>query len=277
MTEPARVDPQWVGDPALSYSPMLRRAFNGAALTVAVLPIPVALLHLLPAYRIHNMFLVFYAPLICLLTLGYLLYVRDALARTMFKHLLKPLPRDSGYYPERASVRLRRLWAAVRNAILTLLPAFLLLTSFGCVMRYTTLLNRSVALASEVLTERLVPSEDVGMLTIPPPESAAKPTRLPARTTGKRAQTEDRGVAVDTTVARTEGSPAQSAVLRRRVLEVAETADIPYFVELTMLYIGSFLAALGAFVLMGLREYAKEALGLSERDVVLGRILVETE
>lgn len=264
MTEPARLSPASPGNSTLSYSPRLRQAFNWAALTVALLPIPVALLQLLPAYRIHRLFLVFYAPLICLFTLAYLFYIRDALARAMFKHLLKPLPRGTDYYPERTSLRLRRAWASVRNGILALLPGLLMLASFVCVMRYTALLDQSATLASGALAHRLAEAEDVGMLA------------APARPPVKRGEREAR-VAVGTPAPAAERSSAYEAALRQRALETAETDDIPYFTELTVLYIGSFLAALVAFVLMGLKEYAKEALGLSERDVVLGRILVEPE
>ena len=63
----------------------------------------------------------------------------------------------------------------------------------------------------------------------------------------------------------------------KRLLEVTAASDIPYFTQLTLLYVGAFLAPLLAVLLMGVREYAKDALGLTERDVVLGRLLVDAE
>jgi hypothetical protein len=275
MTQPAERDRSSPGANALSHSPALRRAFYLAALAVAVLPIPVALLHLLPAYRIHNLFLVFYAPLLCLITLGYLFYVRDSLARVMFRHLLSPVPRD--YYPEPTSIRLRHMWAKARNGFLALLPGVLLLTSFVCVMRYMSRLNESVAAASAASAGRLVGPEDVGLLSDSGAEREVEPTRVPAGTRRPSSETRESSRRADTTAVETAGPLADRAVLRQRALQDAATADIPYFAELTMLYIGSFLAALMAFALMGLREYAKEALGLSERDVVLGGIVVESE
>jgi len=231
----------------LSYSAGLRRAFFLAAVAVALLPIPVALLGLLPAYRIQTRFLVFYAPLVCLLALAYLFYVRDALARLMFAHLLDPLPPRPMYYPERADLRLRRFWFTVRRGLLALLPALLLLVSFACLLRYVERVNESVALTSAALAQPGHLPEDVGQLP------GGRPT-LPAAT---------------------RGSPSLS--LRERALGVPSTEAIPLFAELTALYIGSFLAAVIALVVMGLREYAREALGLTEQDVVLGRVLAEPE
>ena len=63
--------------------------------------------------------------------------------------------------------------------------------------------------------------------------------------------------------------------LHQQVLGAVAFDDIPYFTELTALYVGSFLAAVMTLALMSFREYAKEALGLSERDLVLGRALGE--
>jgi hypothetical protein len=70
---------------------------------------------------------------------------------------------------------------------------------------------------------------------------------------------------------------SDSRTLSRRLLEVTPTSDIPHFTELSLLYVGAFLAPLLAVLLMGIREYAKEALGLTERDVVLGRLLVDPD
>jgi hypothetical protein len=60
------------------------------------------------------------------------------------------------------------------------------------------------------------------------------------------------------------------ALVRQQVLRTAELDDIPMFNELCALYIGSFAAALTAVILMALKENAKEAMGLSEQDLILG-------
>jgi hypothetical protein len=58
--------------------------------------------------------------------------------------------------------------------------------------------------------------------------------------------------------------------LRRYVLQTTGVDDIPFFTRLTILYVGIFLSAEVALILMALKEYAKEAMGLTERDLMLG-------
>ncbi len=249
----------------VSYSGSLRRAFNLAAFVVALLPIPVAILHLLPAYRIHARFLAFFTPLVCLLTLAYLFYVRDSLARMMFAHLLDPLPARPDFYRERTDIRLRRLRGTVRRVFLALLPALLLLLSFACIMRYTERLEQSVAASGAV---GALP-EDVGLAPPTRERGRIAPTRAPARGADQVARAKARADAPDTS--------SVDTLVQRQALDAATVNQIPYFAELTAWYVGAFLAALVALAIMGFREYAKEALGLSERDVVLGRVIAEPE
>jgi hypothetical protein len=244
------------GDPAApsapartaSYSARLRRACYVAALFVALLPIPVTLLHLLPAYPVQEKFLIVYAPLICLLTMAYLFYVRDSLARLMFAHILNPLPPAPVYYPERTDLRLRRLWMSIRQTILTVLPVLLLVGSVVCAMQYLTLVRDSMAVASVTFAQQPAGKEDVGLV---PADSTNRSTIPPL-------------------LLREEGALAGSGPVS--AMDAPTPADIPYFTELTLLYVGSFLTAVVALGLMGLREYAREAIGLTEQDVVLSRV-----
>ena len=239
-----------------SYSPQLRRSLNVGAIAVALLPIPVNLLQLVPAYAIHSRFLIFYTPFICLLTLAYSVYVRDALARMMFGHLLNPVP-IADYYPEPRRLKLRRLLAWARRCLLAVLPGLLLLGSFACVMWYTDRLERSAAEVSAVLSSRPAAPEEVGLI-------------------GRPDNTQGFNDAAGGLLRGPRLEPDRE-VTRSEALRVATIDDIPNFLELTMLYLGAFLAAMLALILMAIREYAKEALGLSERDIVLGRILLEPE
>ncbi|MBE0656124.1 MAG: hypothetical protein IH602_00455 [Bryobacteraceae bacterium] len=58
------------------------------------------------------------------------------------------------------------------------------------------------------------------------------------------------------------------------VLQKTDYMDIPYALGLAACYIGIFLAAECAFVLMALREYLQDLLGLTESELIadmLGR------
>jgi hypothetical protein len=64
-----------------SYSHAARKVLAVIAIAVTLLPLPITYLRILPTYQEHGDFLLLYAPFICLLTLSYLFYVRDSLAR----------------------------------------------------------------------------------------------------------------------------------------------------------------------------------------------------
>jgi hypothetical protein len=239
----------------LDYSPRLRWLLNAAAVVIALLPIPVSLFGILPAYSVQGRFLMFYAPFVCLLALAYVVYVRDSLARIMFAHLLDPLPPPNEYGRDPLGVKLRRLRGATRRLGLAVLPGLLVLGSLACISGYMTLLSDSLNAVAQTDMARVDAPEEVGALSLSPTGSG---------TTG---EVELRGRLPE----------SDSRTVSRRLLEFTPTSDIPHFTELSLLYVGAFLAPLLAVLLMGIREYAKEALGLTERDVVLGRLLADPE
>ena len=249
-----------VGRQLPGYSRVLRTGLIACALVLALLPIPVTALGLLPAYRVQARFLVFYAPLVCLLLLAYLFYLRDTLARLMFASILRPLPDADPYNRPGLREILTRLLRSVQTVVLALLPLLLLATSFYCIIRYTGLLTESVAIASVSLTRPQIE---------PPPMDSASSSgraRLP------------RGATRPPKRAKAAGAVGQAAIVdepvptREEVLRTAELDDIPMFKELCAFYIGSFAAALTAVILMALKESAKEAMGLSEQDLIRGPV-----
>jgi hypothetical protein len=170
----------------------------------------------------------------------------------MFAHLLDPPP-PSEYGRDPLPIRLRRLTSRTRRLGLAVLPGLLVLSSLACFSAYSGLLAASLQTVAQSEANRIEAPEEVGSLSVPASgaeEDFALWGRLPA---------------------------SDTRALPHRSLEVTPTSEIPYFVELTLLYIGAFVAPLLAVLLMAIREYAKEALGLSERDVVLGRLLAEPQ
>jgi hypothetical protein len=266
------------GQQPRNFSSALRTGLIICALLLALLPIPVAALRLLPAYRIHARFLVFYAPLVCLLVLAYLLYVRDTLGRVMFADILSPLPEPYPYYRPSTLETLQRLARGLRSVLLALLPLILLATSFYCITRYTARLTQSVALATAAHERSLQleqvgdsiarAADEVGAVGTPPAEKSGGRVRRapgqrpePRKSAGKASPSD---TVPDTAIVR------NPAAVREEVLRTAGVDTIPMFTELTVLYIGIFAAALMAVILMALKENAKEAMGLSEQDLLLG-------
>src|SRR5215210_7577137 len=107
MDKSLEIDPHRLDD-THSYSAAVRSLLGFTALAVTLLPIPVIYFGLLPAYQRHAWFLLFYTPFLCLLTLFYLFYVRDSLARTIFADVLDPPPPPDPYSREPFSDRLGR-------------------------------------------------------------------------------------------------------------------------------------------------------------------------
>ena len=244
--------------PERSYAGPARTMLALCALVVALLPVPVTLLQLLPTYRTQGRFLSFYAPTICLLVLGYLFYVRDSLARLMFADLAEPLPERDPYYREPFRLSMRRVLVQVRRWSLIVLPVVLVGISFYCVTEYATRFAQSVEIASDP-SRQYLNSEQIGAGSragtgLPRPTDPAVINAPPAAQVKPFDQ-----------------SPLALARLRQHVLDTTGIDEVPLFGELTMLYIGVFVSALAALIVMGLKEYAMEAMGVTEEDLVLGR------
>jgi hypothetical protein len=253
--------------PTRSYSRIIRTALFLGAFAVALLPLPVAALGLLPVYRVHARFLMFYSPVVCLLILAYLFYVRDSLARLMFANILNPLSEPDRYYRAPVGLTLRRTGRSLRTAVLAVLPAVLLATSFYCALRYTTRLNDSVDLATatwagqSAVESGFVADKQRGKSTVPR-------VRAPRRAQDS-IQVSSKITADDS------GTGSETLTVREQVLRTAGIDRIPLFTELTILYIAIFAAALIGLILMALKEYAKDAMGLSEEDLVLGGLSLD--
>jgi hypothetical protein len=261
MADPPEMEPSRLHASA-SYSATVRNVLVLSAVVITLLPIPVIYFGILPAYQEHAHFLLFYAPFICLLTMGYLFYVRDSLGRAMFADVLDPPPPPDPYYREPLGEWLGRRFRGVKGTILMVLPALLVLASMYCVSRYLGVLDQSVALATKLYINRAAAEMDSGMVR---GEQKGLGSRTPGVSRSRR-RVASLPVAADTVPRATD-----TTEVRQYVLRTSRIDGIPQVVKLTGLYLGSFLALLIAVTLMALKEYAKEALGLSEHELVFGR------
>jgi hypothetical protein len=251
------------------HSAPMRTVLSLAALALAVLPGPLLALGVFPAYQVQARFLAFYTPFTCLLTLAYLFYVRDYLARIMFARVLRhAVERDDYYDSYRRRSVLHSVGRGLRRsgaALIALLPALLLGASFYSINRYLTVFDQSVALAGSLYGERYGPGEQVGFNQQPAGKEGST-RRPPSTEPATRAERLSQGPRPDSLPA-----PEDSSAVRHYVLRSSSVDRIPLFQELTVLYIGAFGAACVAVVLMALKEHAKEEMGLSEQDLMLGR------
>jgi hypothetical protein len=261
MGNPAEVEPSRLRTPP-SYSAAARKALVFSAVAITLLPLPITYFGILPAYPEHARFLLFYAPFICLLTLSYLFYVRDSLARAMFADVLDPPTPPDPYHYERAQERLGRWFRHLKAITLGILPVLLVITSMYCVSRYIASFNQSVARAAVVYVERAGAGEEVGLIKGKQPRG-----RVPTASGRISRQPVPR----DSATVDTLPQPSDSRAVRQHVLRTSRMETIPEVIKLTGLYIGAFVALLVAVTLMALKEYAKEAMGLSEHGLMFGR------
>jgi hypothetical protein len=243
--------------PAKSYSRVSWRTLILVALIIAFLPIPVALLQLMPTFRVQAQFLMFVAPLVCIFILAYMVSVRDSLARAVAADILHPSPHHHWYH--RAGLRrsLRRRLSNLRRPLFSLLPALLFLTALWCALQYTATLSDSVDLATRAWAARVSPDEEVGL-------AHRGTSARPDDSSAGEEPTERRSTATTAQPSRSQLRPTREFVLRN-----ATISDIPSFLGLSALYTGVFVSALLAMVLLALKEYARDALRLTEEDLVL--------
>ena len=271
MVNSVKIEPRPSND-THSYSAAVRSVLGFTALAVTLLPIPVLAFKILPAYQKHAWFLLFYTPFLCLLTLCYLFYIRDSLARVTFADLLDPPPLPDPYDREPLGDRLRRGFRQVKAIILGILPAVLVLTSMYCIVRYFAALDKSVALSVE--TYRETAAIDTVRAVSEKGGNSERRRALRAAAAPKKVASPDAApdsLVQDSLAPESRPNPADTSAVRGYVLRTSEIDNIPRLAELTALYVGAFVALLIAVTLMALKEYAKEALGLSEHELMFGR------
>ncbi len=287
------------------YSALFEKCLILCAFVTALLPIPVTLLGALPVYRIQGKFLAFYTPLVCFLSLGYLFYIRHSLARALLEGgfdrpwLPNPakresvsdslvrvralisagrdLPREWGPRErEPASAVLARRLRQARGVGFTVLPGVLILASVYCVFNYQSLLNESVAqytvtyLSEYERAERQ--AEALNATSQGSTRRAANGSAsrtLGDTATGLRGSYEDRQF-LPAHVLSPVAAREKHGNLRNYLLAVADIDNIPFFPKLTVLYIGIFVTAELALLLMALKEYLKQTMALSEIELIVG-------
>ena len=173
----------------IAFVGFFKRYMSLSSVIAAALPIPITAFKLIPVFSVHMQLLSVLTPLFCFLTLGFIFYVRHAIAGFMFN-------------PPKGRI--------VEARLLTLLPLFLILSSFISFGLYYEGLNYSIA------------------------DLIKNGTHLSA---------------ID-------------------ILERTEMQNIPGGALLVVAYISAFVLAEASFVLMAVKEYLQDVLGISEIEAI---------
>lgn len=227
-----------------AFASFFKNYMSVSSLIVAALPVPVTAFGALPTFADHKAPLATYTSLFCFLALGFIFYLRHSLARWMFPQPVAQAGSGLGGSEEAAgrhaeATRAARL-QAIRATGIGILPLLLILASAYLVYRYHSELGQAVA---DMARQMATPKGD------------------------------PKTVCADL-------SPGQMMVLCN-VLSPKEILARSYpgiqqlGATLMPLYIGMFVCAEAAFILMATREYVQDLLLLSDIEVIRGRRVAE--
>lgn len=205
-----------------------------STLVVAALPIPVTMLEFIPTYAALTKLLSVYTSLFCFLLLGFVFYSRHSLARRFFPILGK----SDGPRSSRG---------------MTAMPLVFIFLCLVLVFAYQDLLRRSATKYTRESLERK-------WLIVFDEYSKALQARESEPPLKERAEIMQK--------IQNEVGLLQTGRTMQEELKYATLENIPYGLALVALYLGFFLAAEAAFVLMALREYLQDLLGLSDIDLI---------
>jgi hypothetical protein len=225
-----------------SFAQFFKSYMSVSAIVAAALPIPVASFKLIPTFAYQTKYVTVYTSMFCFLLLGFIFYSRHSLARLLFPAAISA-PMTS---PERRGL------ARIPINPITWLPLWLILASLTCVFTYHQLLRATIVDLHE--TEVQIQALKA--------QAAGKATPVDTGRKGVESHAAD--------VLEHQNDLAGSK-LDAKILEETSAAHIgatgPF---LTLTYLGIFLFAEAAFIVMAIKEYLQDKLTLDDVDLMLG-------
>jgi hypothetical protein len=234
-TEPKRVR---------SFALFFKNYMSISTLIVAALPVPVTSLGLIPTFAAQTKLFSVYSSLFCFLLLGFIFYLRHSLARKMFPEFdIEEAP-----YQSRLVWLVRKYSRRGQTWFVNMLPLLFITCSLILVFQYNDVLQREVNTVRAFTTAvrqygetRVVKIGDEGKFTI-----------------------------LDGGTTTTQSAPFSSyieekyPVTFKAILDNTDLNDIPFGSRLLLIYVGIFVTAEAAFVLMAIKEYLQDLLGLTD-------------
>ena len=270
-----------------AFANFFRRYMSLSSLVVAALPIPLTALRLIPTYHAQTAYLTTYATLLCFLMLGFIFSIRHSIARHFFPQVVRrgfllrahaeresspAVYASSGMDP--GDVLLQEVLAAERREREAeeyeewLRPRYrteirFSLTSISALLVFLTVLSivlyhRSLSASIVMAAPRIAPSGNT---------SPSRPLDEPATERSVVEGTPTPSMIVDESTSSmiADASSVESVVL-------AETPNylIPLGTNLVIFYLGMFVFAEAAFIIMAIKEYLQELVGLGDIELITG-------
>jgi hypothetical protein len=238
-----------------------------SSLLTAALPIPVAAFELIPTYQAQTKILSVYTPLFCFLILGFIFYSRHILARLMFPEFFGKA------YAKVHMIKFGPIMTTVIRSLIRILPLSLIILSITFAFAYHFTLDRSIN------DRRAMLKEEVGLSDLTNTRVKAENDLTQKVNTQKQSGnpiTEGDARVHDNELKKIESLRVREEELQKiyssriKSEEVLKTDRglIPYSNTLMVLYIATFLTAEACFILMAIKEYLQDLIGLTEKDLI---------
>jgi hypothetical protein len=244
----------------------------GLSLVVAALPFGIARWSLIPMFESNKYPLTIITSVASYLLVGYIFSQRQTIARIYFPGVRPGIESGKMLVASKDESRRSRIYSRFGPSALAVASIVLFLSYMWVVSdaiqsaayQYSTELPQGMEQAS-LIQAKIEPGLS-GKIT---------PAWLPFGQ-GKAVQIirKEEKVNDKVEVSQIIQFPDEDSV--RAILAGVPWASIPYSTPMSLLFLGAFLCAASAFVLMGLKDYLQEVLGLSDESLILNPT-VETE
>lgn len=214
-----------------------------SSIVTAALPIPVTAFRLLPVLGVHRKVLSVYPPLFCFLILAFIFYNRHALAKYMFPFHIHTSKQSTRKF--RPNLALMTKFA----------PGVLIILTLMSIVGYQMTIDRiTIKAEQEIITNKEAIVEFISRDAT----GAPKPITPEAIKSCIRDYLSELG-----SVEEIENTPDYTLILMDYYLpDVFESATI------IGLYVCIFIFAESAFIIMALKEYMQDVIGISDREML---------
>ena len=216
-----------------AFANFFKRYMSISSLVVASLPIPVTSFGLIPTFAAQTKLLSVYTSLFCFLALGFIFYSRHQLARLMFPEFFDREGTSDYASSELSESEQKELERRARKR------------NYKKMWRTFVVFLPLVFIAASLVA--VFQYNDVLQLNV---QEIAYRHKL-----------------VEYNV---DGSVVPLKDAFKMILENTDLNDIKYSSRLMILYIAIFLMAEAAFIMMAIKEYLQDLVGLTEMSLILG-------
>jgi len=240
-----------------AFATFFKRYMSTYAIVTAALPIPTAAFQLIPTFQTQTKSLSVYTSLFCFLVLGFVFYSRHELTRLIFPEYF------GKEYAQANAIRFGRKMTFIIRSFLRAMPLALIVLSLACAFSYNYLLDQSISSIRSSI------SSELGLSALD-----AERTELEIRTKklleGEAKPEDDIQIQNEQRILEAlqlrEAQKRQmiDAKLTSEAILKSDRGSIPWANLLMLFYIGTFLTAEACFVMMAMKEYAQDLLGMSE-------------